>query len=75
MAKPSAADIGAATSGHNHDGTYSYIHLTDYSFTTTKPLSKYVTFDKNSPDGAPTSDWYNGFISSHGNYLASYIIN
>ena len=64
-----------ALSGHNHDSTYSYIHLTDYDFTDTQPLSKYVTFDKSRPIGAPKEEWYNGFISSHSNYHASYIIN
>ena len=60
---------------HNHDSTYSYRHLTDYDFTDTQPLSKYVTFDKSKPVGAPKEEWYNGFISSHSNYHASYIIN
>lgn len=64
-----------ALSSHNHDSTYSYTHLTDYDFTDTRPLSKYVTFDKYKPVGAPKEEWYNGFISSHSNYHASYIIN
>ena len=54
---------------------FSSNHLTDYSFTATQPKSSYVTFDKNSPSGAPDNGWYNGFISSHNNYLASYLIN
>lgn len=37
--------------------------------------SKYVTFDQSSPVGAPAADWFNGFISTHSNYLSSYIIN
>lgn len=65
----------AAAGNHNHDSIYSYIHLTDYDFTDTRPLSKYVTFDKSKPVGAPREEWYNGFISSHSNYHASYIIN
>lgn len=64
-----------ALSSHNHDSTYSYTHLSDYDFTDTRPLSKYVTFDKSRPVGAPKEEWYNGFISSHSNYHASYIIN
>jgi len=65
----------AAAGNHNHDSTYSYTHLSDYDFTDTQPLSKYVTFDKSKPVGAPKEEWYNGFISSHSNYHASYIIN
>lgn len=55
--------------------TTTNLHLTSYSFTTTQPLSKYITFDQSNPNGAPTNAWYNGFISAHSNYLASYIIN
>jgi len=64
-----------SVNGHTHDDRYSYNHLSDYDFTDTQPLSKYVTFDKSRPVGAPKEEWYNGFISSHSNYHASYIIN
>ena len=50
-------------------------HQTDFSFTGTQPLSRFVTFDKSAPSGAPDNGWYNGFIASHNNYVASYIIN
>ena len=50
-------------------------HITDFNFTTSRPVSSYVTFDKSNPTGAPDNSWYNGFITSHNNYLASYIIN
>ena len=55
--------------------TTTNLHLTSYSFTATKPLSKYVTFDQSNPSGGPENAWFNGFISSHSSYLASYIIN
>lgn len=58
----------AAAGDHEH-------HLTSYSFTATQPMSRYVSFDQNSPSGAPEAAWFNGFISSHNNYVASYIIN
>lgn len=37
--------------------------------------SRYVSFDQSSPTGAPAADWFNGFVSTHANYLSSYIIN
>ncbi|MBQ6503090.1 MAG: hypothetical protein IJI57_04155 [Flexilinea sp.] len=55
--------------------TSTNLHKSSYSFTTTQPLSKYVTFDQSAPSGGPTNGWYNGFVSSHSNYLASYIVN
>ena len=56
--------------------TTTNLHLTSYSFTATKPLSKYVTFDQSNPSGGPKDKaWLNGFISSYNNYLASYIVN
>lgn len=54
---------------------YAYKHLNGWSFTATRPLAQYVTFDQSSPPGGPANRWYNGFVSSHNNYLASYIIN
>ena len=77
---PDATGTIALTS-HNHDTIYSAIHQTSWSWAEngTKPLSKYVTFDTQSASGnaiqAPSAGWYNGFVTSHNNYLASFILN
>lgn len=62
---------------------YSAIHASSASVTWNfkengfKPLSKYVTFDENfgADDGAPSTGFFNGFISSYDDYLASFILN
>ena len=70
-----------SVNGHNHDSAYSAIHQTSWDWASdgTKPLSKYVTFDANIVKGnaekAPEAGWYNGFVTSHDNYLASFILN
>ena len=63
-----------APSSHNHDGRYSYAHQSSFAFNATHD-SNYVTFDQSNPAGSPGSNWYNGFVSTHNNYLSSYIIN
>ena len=54
---------------------FSANHQNTWSFTNKQPLSPYVTFDQQQPSGGPGGDWYNGFVSSHQDYLASYLIN
>ena len=49
-------------------------HQTDFAFNV-KHNSQIVTFDKSNPSGAPSQTWFNGFVSTHNNYLSSYIIN
>lgn len=68
------SEVGAASSDHNHNGTYSYKHQDSWNFKTAHS-SHYVTFDQDSPVGAPDTNWYNGFVTTHSNYLSSYIIN
>ena len=71
-----SANITITTSvSHNHDSLYHAIHTNSWDFSTKQPLSKWVTFDQSAPTGGPDSSWYNGFVSSHNNYLASFIIN
>ena len=62
-------------SSHNHDSLYSTIHQSSWNFNSTVPYSRLVTFDQSAPTGGPDGNWYNGFVSSHSNYLASYILN
>ena len=71
-----SANITITTSvNHNHDTLYHAIHTNSWDFSTKQPLSKWVTFDSSAPAGGPDGSWYNGFVSSHNNYLASFIIN
>ena len=63
-----------APSSHNHDGRYSYAHQSSFAFNAAHD-SNYVTFDQSNPAGSPGNAWYNGFVSTHNNYLSSYIIN
>lgn len=59
---------------NNHSHNYSLPHQTSFDFNVAHD-SNIVTFDKSSPAGAPKTSWFNGFVSTHGNYLSSYIIN
>lgn len=59
-------------SGHNHDGRYSYAHQSSFTYNEAHN-SNYVTFDESKNNGL--NCWVNGFVSTHGNYLSSYIIN
>lgn len=54
---------------------FSANHQSYWDFTSKQPLSKFVTFDMYKPIGGPGQNWYNGFVSSHSNYLASYILS
>lgn len=63
-----------ASNNHSHDGRYSYAHQSSFAFNVVHD-SNYVTFDQDNPAGSPDNTWYNGFVSTHGNYLSSYIIN
>lgn len=53
----------------------SYYHSTSWDFT--KGHSNgYVTFDQSATTGGPSGEaWVNGFVSTHNNYLSSYIVN
>lgn len=53
----------------------SYYHSTSWNFT--KGHSNgYVTFDQSAATGGPSGEaWVNGFVSTHNNYLSSYIVN
>jgi hypothetical protein len=59
-------------SSHNHDGRYSYAHQSSFTYNEAHN-SNYVTFDESTNNGL--NRWVNGFVSTHGNYLSSYIIN
>ena len=64
-------------SSHDHDGRYSYSHqpnASTFNFNIGHN-SNYVTFDGAQLAGAPDGSWYNGFVSTHNNYLSSYLIN
>jgi hypothetical protein len=58
------------TSGFLHQGNGGA-----FADLTTGKDSNHVTFDQSNPTGAPASVWYNGFVTTHANYLSSYIIN
>jgi hypothetical protein len=66
-----------AESGHNHNGTYMYAHVGNggtFNDLTGAKDSNYVTFDATSIVDAPSTHYYNGFVSTHANYLSSYIL-
>lgn len=58
-----ADDIGASRA---HKGTWDF---------TQQHHSNEVTFDVSNAPGMPTEGWVNGFVSTHNNYLSSYIVN
>ena len=64
----------ADTVDGNHASAFSLAHATNFDFNV-QHASNYVTFDKSSPAAAPAAGWYNGFVSTHNNYLSSYLIN
>lgn len=52
---------------------YAYNHTSDWDFT--KAWNRnYITFDKSNPTGGP-GGWVNGFVTTHNDYLSSYICN
>lgn len=56
------------------DISASRAHKTSWDFTQ-QHHSNEVTFDMDNAPGAPSTGWINGFVSTHNNYLSSYIIN
>lgn len=78
---PSNFRVSYATSAGNADTVDGYHssyfhrnHRTDVSNLNAAVSSDTVTFDYNSPSGGP-GGWINGFVSTHNNYLSSYIAN
>lgn len=56
------------------DVSASRAHKDSWDFTQ-QHHSNEVTFDMKNAPGAPPGDWVNGFVSTHNNYLSSYIVN
>ena len=57
-----------------HSNAFSANHAAGTWDYTTGKSSSYVTFDVSEGKGGPGS-WVNGFVSTHNNYLSSYIVN
>lgn len=79
-----ARTLTIGNTGKSFDGTVnvswsrdeigcSYGHYTSWDFTKAYS-SQYVTFDASSPSGGP-GGWINAFVSTHSNYLSSFIVN
>lgn len=65
-------------SAHNHNGVYMYAHSPnggDFNDLTTTKNSNHVAFNANNITDAPDTAWYNGLVTTHSNYLSSYIVN
>ena len=60
------------------DGRYMYGAVTnggDFNDLTSGKNSDYVAFNASNITDAPDASWYNGLVTTHGNYLSSYIVN
>ena len=57
-----------------HASSFSLCHNSSWNYNESHS-SNWVTFDAHQATGAPSSSWYNGFVTTHSNYLSSYIVN
>lgn len=65
----------ADTLDNYHADNFHYTHQSSWDFTIGMSR-RYVTFDASNPKGGPASvPWVNGFVSTHNDYLSSYIVN